>query len=250
VLLYDADRIEEVASSPDERDLYHRQCEIFLDPHDPEVIAQAKRDGIQDNVIKAAQASPVYKMAIDWGLALPLHPEYRTLPMVWYVPPLSPIQSAAEAGKVEYDGVMPKIESLRIPVRYLANMLTAGEEEPVVLALKRLMAMRVYMRGKHVEGKTDAKVLDAVGLSEAQVEEMYRYLAIANYEDRFVIPTSHREMATEAFPERGGCGFSFGDGCHGESKPSLFNGRTQTTALVQPVDVFDPKKQTEEVRHD
>ncbi|PIN63767.1 respiratory nitrate reductase subunit beta, partial [Klebsiella pneumoniae] len=28
-------------------------------------------------------------MAMDWNLALPLHPEYRTLPMVWYVPPLS-----------------------------------------------------------------------------------------------------------------------------------------------------------------
>ncbi|XNM60913.1 hypothetical protein ACLK1T_29660 [Escherichia coli] len=30
-------------------------------------------------------------MAMEWKLALPLHPEYRTLPMVWYVPPLSPI---------------------------------------------------------------------------------------------------------------------------------------------------------------
>ena len=28
---------------------------------------------------------------------------------------------------------------------------------------------------------------------------MYRYLAIANYEDRFVIPTSHRELAEDAF---------------------------------------------------
>ena len=261
VLLYDADRIEEVASSPDVRDLYHRQCEIFLDPNDPEVIAQAKKDGITDNVIKAAQASPVYKMAMDWGLALPLHPEYRTLPMVWYVPPLSPIQSAAEAGKVEFDGVMPKIESLRIPVKYLANMLTAGEEEPVVLALKRLMAMRLYMRGKHVEGQANTEVLEGVGLTEQQVEEMYRYLAIANYEDRFVIPTSHREMATEAFPERGGCGFSFGDGCHGDSSESLFGGRKTTATLVKPVETFDPgsqekaqssarsDKKTEEARH-
>ena len=50
VLLHDADRIEEVASSADEQDLYHRQRDIFLDPHDPEVIAQAKKDGIPDNV--------------------------------------------------------------------------------------------------------------------------------------------------------------------------------------------------------
>ena len=43
---------------------------------------------------------------MDWGLALPLHPEYRTLPMVWYVPPLSPIKSAAEAGHIGSDGVV------------------------------------------------------------------------------------------------------------------------------------------------
>ena len=41
----------------------------------------------------------------------------------------------------------------------------------------------------------DIAVLDDVGLSVAQVEEMYRYLAIANYEDRFVVPTAHREDA-------------------------------------------------------
>ncbi|EEC8724327.1 hypothetical protein E9Q43_004110 [Escherichia coli] len=59
---------------------------------------------------------------------------------------------------------------------------------------------------------------------EAMQKEMYRYLAIANYEDRFVIPTSHREMAGDAFAERNGCGFTFGDGCHGsDSKFNLFN---------------------------
>ena len=95
---YDADRIEEAASTEREVDLYERQCEVFLDPHDPSVIEEALKQGIPQNVIEAAQRSPVYKMAMDWKLALPLHPEYRTLPMVWYVPPLSPIQSYADAG--------------------------------------------------------------------------------------------------------------------------------------------------------
>ena len=103
------------------------------------------------------------------------------------------------------------------------------------------------MRGKHVEGKAETEVLESVGLTEAQVESMYRYLAIANYEDRFVIPTSHREMAIEAFPERGGCGFSFGDGCHGDSGQSLFGGRKTTTTLVKSVETYDPH--AEEVRH-
>jgi nitrate reductase beta subunit len=90
VILYDADRIQEAASCEKEEDLYEAMCDIFLDPHDPEVIAQARRDGIPENWIEGAQNSPVYKMAIDWKVAFPLHPEYRTLPMVWYIPPLSP----------------------------------------------------------------------------------------------------------------------------------------------------------------
>lgn len=237
VLLYDADQIESVASTPNEKDLYQKQLDVFLDPFDPKVIEQAKKDGIPDNVLKAAQESPVWKLAMDWKLALPLHPEYRTLPMVWYVPPLSPIQSAADAGKIGYDGVLPDVDSLRIPVRYLANLLTAGDEEPVKLALKRLMAMRQYKRAETVEGIHDTRALEQVGLTEAQAKEMYRYLAIANYEDRYVIPTSHRELAREAFPERGGCGFSFGDGCGtSTNQTNLFGGRKQTVTMVQKID--------------
>ena len=160
--------------------------------------------------------------------------------------------AAAEAGKIEFDGVLPKIESLRIPVKYLANLLTAGDEKPVVLALKRIMAMRLYKRAETVEGREDLRALEEAGLTKAQADEMYRYLAIANYEDRFVIPTSHRELAKEAFPdataygERGGCGFSFGDGCNGgDSDFSLFGGKKQTTSMVSKlatVKQVDPKQ--------
>ncbi|WP_082804188.1 nitrate reductase subunit beta [Erwinia sp. ErVv1] len=226
VLLYDADRIEEAASVENDKDLYQRQLDIFLDPNDPEVIAAALEEGIPQSVIDAAQRSPVYKMAMEWRLALPLHPEYRTLPMVWYVPPLSPIQSAADAGELAHTGVLPDVESLRIPVQYLANLLTAGDTAPVLLALKRLLAMRHYKRAETVEGTLDTRALEQVGLTRAQAEEMYRYLAIANYEDRFVVPSSHRELARDAFAESKGCGFSFGDGCHGsEGKFNLFNTR-------------------------
>jgi nitrate reductase beta subunit len=64
-----------------------------------------------------------------------------------------------------------------------------------------------------VEGRADSRLLEDVDLSEAQIAEMYHYLAIGNYEDRYVIPTTHREDETGTFSERGGCGFSFGNGC-------------------------------------
>jgi len=236
VLLYDADRIEAAASVENEQDLYEAQLDIFLDPFDPEIIAAAKAEGIPENWIIAAQKSPVYKMAVDWKVALPLHPEYRTLPMVWYVPPLSPLQSAVEAGHVGKNGNMPDLKSLRIPMRYLANMLTAGDEAPVIRALERMIAMRSYKRSQQVEQEEDLAVLEQVGLTARQVEDMYRYMAIANYEDRFVIPTSHRAYAEQAYDMRGNCGFTFGNGCSdGDSDVSLFGGNKPVVRKVIPV---------------
>src|SRR3546814_8712646 len=86
VLLYDADRIEQAAAVQDEKDLYEAQLGVFLDPEDPAVVAQALADGVPQGWLDAARHSPTYKMAVQWRIAFPLHPEYRTLPMVWYVP--------------------------------------------------------------------------------------------------------------------------------------------------------------------
>ena len=165
---------------------------------------------------------------MEWKVAFPLHPEYRTLPMVWYVPPLSPIQSAAEAGKMGIDGDMPDVRSLRIPLKYLANLLTAGDEEPVARGLERMLAMRAYMRAKTIDGVIDESIARQVGLTGQQIEDMYQIMAIANYEDRFVIPTAHRELGEDAYDLRGSCGFSFGNGCSdGRTETSLFGSAKQ-----------------------
>src|SRR5262249_57098205 len=114
--------------------------------------------------------SPIWKMAMEWKVAFPLHPEYRTLPMVWYVPPLSPIQSAAAAGKIGHDREMPDVRSLRIPLKYLANLLTAGKEEPVALALERMLAMRSYMRAKTIAGVIDERIAKRDSLTHQSIQ--------------------------------------------------------------------------------
>jgi nitrate reductase beta subunit len=239
VMLYDADKIEEAANAPLETDLYDAQLGVFLDPSDPEVIAAARRDGVPEDWIKGAQESPIWKMAMDWKVAFPLHPEYRTLPMVWYIPPLSPIQNAAEAGQINVNGNMPDVKSLRIPVKYLANMLTAGDEAPVVTALERMLAMRGYMRSKTVDGVIDEGIAERVGLTGAMIEDMYKIMALADYEDRFVIPTTHRETVEEAYDLRGGCGFTDGNGCStGISEGSLFGGKKKKKTLTLPSEAF------------
>ncbi|MBG7621025.1 nitrate reductase subunit beta [Herbaspirillum sp. AP02] len=232
VLLYDADRIEAAASVADEQALYQAQLDCFLDPHDPAVIAEARRQGIAESWLESARRSPVYKLAMQWKIAFPLHPEYRTLPMVWYIPPLSPIQKAAEAGHMGMDGIIPDVKSLRIPLRYLANLLTAGQEAPILNALQRLLAMRAYKRAQTVHGRQEEALLLQVGLREDEVEDMYQTLAIANYEDRFVVPSSHKEMVEDSFNDKGSCGFSFGNGCSGGvSEGSLFGKKPQGSVI-------------------
>ena len=232
VLLYDADKIEQAAAIEDPQSLYEAQLDCFLDPNSPQVIAEAQRQGIPQSWIDAAQQSPVYKMAMEWRVAFPLHPEYRTLPMVWYIPPLSPIQSALDSGLIGEQGMIPSVDELRIPVRYLANLLTAGKEQPIIDALNRMIAMRRYMRAQSVHHTEDTDALVNTGLTPAQVVEMYQVMAIANYEDRFVIPSSHKELVENTFEDKASCGFSFGNGCStGTSESSLF-GKKKASPII------------------
>jgi len=176
---------------------------MFLDPNDPEVISTARTQGITDNFIEAAKLSPVYKLAVKWKVAFPLHPEFRTLPMVWYVPPLSPFVHTPDDSGREGE----ELDSMRIPLKYLANMLTAGDEAPVRAGLKKLVALRKYMRSIRVEKAPDLVVLDAAGMTVAMAEEMYRLFAIAKFQDRFVVPTVRREGSENLYISRGEFGF-------------------------------------------
>lgn len=210
VMFYDADRVEEAASVENEQELYESQLSIFLDPNDPEVIAAAREANIPEDWIEYAQRSPIYKMAVDWKIALPLHPEYRTLPMVWYVPPLSPITNMVEGkgAAASPDDIFPAIDDMRIPVQYLANLLSAGDTDVIKTVLKKMAVMRSHMRARNLNKETDAELLARFGMTEKETEEMYRLLAIAKYDDRFVIPAAHREEFSDLYSEQGACGFT------------------------------------------
>ncbi|MFP5304139.1 nitrate reductase subunit beta, partial [Cobetia sp. SIMBA_158] len=76
---------------------------------------------------------------------------------------------AADAGHIGMNGVIPDVQSLRIPMRYLANLLTAGDEAPVVAALNRMLTMRAYKRAETVHGVADELLLRKAGLTAEQV---------------------------------------------------------------------------------
>ncbi len=211
-LLYDLDKVAEVANV-DDRDLVARHRDIILDPNDPEVIAAARSAGVTEAWLDACRRSPVYKMVKEWEIALPLHPEFRTLPSLFYIPPESPVGTAAGADRSAYDmvgdSVLPDLDEFRIPIQYLAQMLAAGNEAEVRKALQRQLAVRAFRRTERVEGRLDTKVLSEAGLTVADARHMHRLLALAHYHERFVIATTHTEATSSApYIERGYAGFT------------------------------------------
>ncbi|MTG91067.1 nitrate reductase subunit beta, partial [Cellulosimicrobium sp. BIT-GX5] len=123
-----------------------------------------------------------------------------TLPMVWYIPPLSPVVDVvAASGNDGEDGrtLFAAISKMRIPLEYLAGLFTAGDTAPVERVLRRLAAMRSYMRDINLGHDPHEQTAAAVGMTGTQIQDMYRLLAIAKYEDRYVIPTAHTEIARE-----------------------------------------------------
>jgi nitrate reductase / nitrite oxidoreductase, beta subunit len=200
-VFYDAGGVLGSASTPEDTDLYAAQRKVFLDPFDSDVQAAAEAAGIPRDWIDAAQRSPVWALINRFEVALPLHPEYRTMPMVWYIPPLSPVVDALKDtghDAEDADNLFGAIDSLRIPIEYLAELFTAGDVAPVRDVLARLAAMRSYMRDVNLGRPPRPAVADAVGMTAAEIEDMYRLLAIAKYDERYVIPTAHGELHTQA----------------------------------------------------
>ncbi|MBC7306135.1 MAG: nitrate reductase subunit beta, partial [Dietzia sp.] len=76
--------------------------------------------------------------------------------------------------------------------------------------LRRLAAMRAYMREVTLGRELDESIPASVGMTEEEVYEMYRLLGIAKYAERYVIPTAHAERAHEL--EEMACSLDYDDG--------------------------------------
>ncbi len=126
VLLYDADRIEERQAPSAKLTSMSASAKCFSstrslsDRGSPETRYSTKRD-------EAAQRSPVYKMAMDWKLALRC--TLNIAPCRWSGTFLRCRRSVLRrCGRfAEKRRRAARHRSLRIPVQYLANMLSAGD---------------------------------------------------------------------------------------------------------------------------
>jgi nitrate reductase / nitrite oxidoreductase, beta subunit len=209
VLLYDADALVAAANRPD-ADLVEAQRAMILDPFDASVQERALQGGVSSQILEAARHSPVYRWVKEWGLALPLHPEYRTLPMLFYVPPLLPA-----LGQESPDDFFGSPSRARLPVRYLASLFSAGNTAVLEAALRKLMAVRLHRRAQEVgdlAADAAARALQEAGLTARQADEIFRLTSLAPMSERVVVPGLGREDQTDTATEpqaHRGAGFGF-----------------------------------------
>ena len=214
LFLYDADKVTAAAATPDEKDLYEAQLDLILDPHDPAVVAAAERDGIPADWIDAARRSPVYELAKEYRVALPLHPEYRTMPMVWYIPPLSPVVDALR--ETGHDAEDADTLFGAIDAACGSRSSTSPSCSPPGTPARCWARWRRWLRcaptcaSVNLGGEGDDSIAEAVGLTGDEIYELYRLLAIAKYEDRYVIPKAHVEAGREL--EELGCSLDYEGG--------------------------------------
>ncbi len=219
VMLIDAARLEEAASVPAEA-LVEAQRDILLDPRDPEIARAALECGVPPQMVDAARRSPVLRLVKEWGLALPLHPEFRTLPMLFYVPPLLPVlgQAVDEVYRHEPgDGPFAAFDRARVPLAFLARLFAAGNPAPVAASLRRQLAVRLHRRAREVGDVTDkraARALRDAGLDGRAADRIHRLTALSTLAERYVLPPIQRE---EAMPD---------DEPAGERRGSVGLGRT------------------------
>jgi nitrate reductase beta subunit len=88
-----------------------------------------------------------------------------------------------------------------VPLRYLAGLFAAGDEESVAAVYRKLLAVRVYMRSQRAKDVSDAELRRCLSEGRTTAEEaeaIFRLTSLPTFEERFVIPPLAREEAIES----------------------------------------------------
>ncbi len=151
-------------------DLYEAQPDAL--DHDPRVIARARAEGT-DGGSEGAAAVPVYALISTYRVALPLHPNCRTMPMVYQVRPAAIAIGRRGQPRLGTVGrtwaICSALDALRIPIAYLAELFTAGDTEVWSRGvLRRLAAMRCHARDINLGQGDPAPHPRSVGMTETE----------------------------------------------------------------------------------
>jgi len=137
--------------------------------------------------------------------------------MLFYVPPLLPVTASLIQGNYDLaEDFFSSLTSARLPIRYMASLFSAGDEDMVTGVYKRLFAVRLFKRFETVGDIPREQVTQALEdtlLTPEEIEDIYYLISVASFEERMVIPSFLRETAIEmvgdpqVFQEERGPGF-------------------------------------------
>jgi len=150
---------------------------------------------------------------------LPLHPEFRTLPNLFYVPPMLPAMAQVdEKGlySTKSDKLFPGIDQNRVPMKYLASLFSNGDTNIITNVYEKLLAVKYHRRNETVGDLTEEEVTNLMAKAKVgpdTANAIYRLTSLATFEERFVIPPAHREESIEMLEAtadaKGETGFGF-----------------------------------------
>ena len=174
-----------------------RSCRCSSTPRTRRCRPRRAEQGIPDDWMQAARRSPVYELAVRHRVALPLHPEYRTLPMVWYIPPLSPVRtSCTRPATTTPTPTTCSPPSTRCGSRSSTSPACSPPATPTPCAvLRKLAAVRAHPARRAARAGAQRRADGGGGRQPDELDDLYRLLAIAKYDDRYVIPPAHAEDA-------------------------------------------------------
>ena len=226
LMLYDADKVLEAASTTDDQGLYEAQRDVFLDPYDPEVIREAEQAGIARDWIDAAQRSPIY------ALINTLQGRAAAAPGVPHDAD-GLVHPAAVAGRRRRHGHRRGRRGHGQPVRGDRRAADPGRvpRRAVHRRRRRARSTRCSRSSPRCAptcatstwaASPTRSIPAAVGMTEEEMYDMYRLLAIAKYDERYVIPPAHAEQAHSLEELATECSVSeYGGGQHGPLRRGL-----------------------------
>ena len=120
------------------------------------------------------------------------------MPMVWYLPPLSPVVDVIKDVRARRGVPRQPLRGHRRaahPGRVPRQPLHCRRRRAGRRVLKKLAAMRSYMRDINLAATRATRSPRRSGWRASDMYEMFRLLALAKYDERYVIPTAHAEQA-------------------------------------------------------
>ena len=203
------------ASVPDERDLLAAQRDVFLDPEDPEVreAAHARRHPARlDRRARGARRSTTWRCAgasrcrctpssarCRWSGTCR---RCRRWSRRWRPTATRPTPTTSSARSTTCGSRSSTSPTCSAPATSTSSAAscTGSRRCAPTCASARCSA------------RSTSSCPARVGLTGPELERMYRLLAIADYEDRYVIPQAHAELGERLMQEQGGCGLDFDGG--------------------------------------